>query len=194
MDFEQLTKYIRKQGCRVRIWNSRKYIDGAAGNFDITSHGPLINVATRQETLKKNTETLLHEYGHFLQYKDGMFETMDVICPYAQIHDDWINGRIELCEVAKTATRNTMLFVEWGAEMRAYKAGAKLHIKKFDPMHYLRGAMSYMICIKWSWENRLDWKRCLNRKFIKNPHIYTNKELFAPLTDEEKKLIRHIKK
>jgi len=86
-----------------------------------------------------------------------------------------------------------MLWIEWDAEMRGYEQGISLNVNNFNKDDYIKGAMAYIISIKWSWDYKSDWEKGVPRKKIKKSKIYTANELFAPLTKTEKDLIKYIK-
>jgi hypothetical protein len=87
-----------------------------------------------------------------------------------------------------------MLWIEWDAEMRGYAQGLELEVRGFDHDFYIRGAMGYMMSIKWSWDNRAIWHKSIQSRHIKTGKVYTTNELFAPLTQTEKVLTKHIKR
>lgn len=194
MNFKQLIAYIKKQGCRVVVWRNKEYIEGSAGTFHVTEAGPLINIATKNETIKKNTTTLLHEYGHFLQWREGFLPCVEMIADSYDTHYHWLKNNRDLTKTEWSTARNAMLWIEWDAEMRGYRQGIHLGVKGFNRDYYLSGTMSYVISIKWSWDNKSDWKISVPRKLIKRPKIYSTDELFAPLTRAEKALTKHIKR
>ena len=193
MNFDQLLAHIKGEGCRIRVWHKRQYIDGSVGTFDITEAGPIINIAARGESKKRTMNTLLHEYGHYIQWKDGFISCIEAVCPTHELYYHWLKGNRDLSQIELTSARNAMLWIEWDAEMRGYKLGTKLKINGFDPDYYLKGAMAYMISIKWSWANRSDWKICASPYDIKRAKIYSIDELFAPLTRTEKALTKCIR-
>jgi len=93
MNFNQLVKYIRNQGCRVRIWRSREYIEGSLGNFGVTEFGPIINVSIKNKKSIEYTAILLHEFGHFLQLKDGFLTKIENVCDAYDIYHLWMNKK-----------------------------------------------------------------------------------------------------
>ena len=193
MNFDELLAHIKSEGCRVKVWRKKNYIDGSAGTFHVTDSGPIINIATKGEPIKKTMTTLLHEYGHYLQWNDGFLPHIEQICETYDIHYHWIKGNRELTHTEWKAARNTMLWIEWDAEMRGYKKGLELKVEGFDSNYYLKGAIAYIVSIKWSWDNRSDWKLCVPRKYIRGSKPYTSEELFAPLTKAEKAITKRIR-
>jgi len=191
MDFDNLVKYIKSQGCKVYIYRKKKKIDGAIGLF-YEEPVPNIKMATKGLGKRIMMSTLLHEYAHFCQWKDGFSKYLDGICWPHNIHDEWIRGKIELTEREIKMARATMLSVEYDAELRAIDMGNELKPKNFSETYHLKEAQSYMAAIKWSFANRSEWTKrpCWNLYPAKR---LTHDELFAPLTNKEKEILKNIK-
>ena len=193
MNFDELVKHIKAQGCRVRIYNSRMFIGDAVGSFEPKSCGPIILLATKCWSKARRTRFLLHEYGHFLQWKDGFWDHIWNVCEADELWHKWVNRRLELTSIEHAAARNTQLWSEWDAEMRGYNLGISLEVDNFKPQMYLKEALGYMASIKWSWKNRKSWNISIRPRHIKNPRILTPDELYAPLTSDELVLTHFIK-
>lgn len=192
MDFNSLVEYIKNDGCKIIIYPKKKTVHGVIGTFCHHNDKPLISLATKGVSKKKRVEYLLHEYGHYLQWKEGLIDTFDHICNAYHIYDEWIEHKIELTEMEWSVARNLMLALEWDAEMRAYRLGKKLEVENFDPDYHLKGANGYMMTIKWSWLYRTDTNECVKRSKLK-PKLLSKKELFAPLTRKEKEKMKKFK-
>jgi hypothetical protein len=132
---------------------------------------------------------MLHEYGHFLQWKDGFMQMLDGVCDSYNIYDAWLAHDVELEHTGWLAARNAMLAMEWDAEMRAINVGTTLEVKHFDSEHHLKGALAYVLCIKWCWKHRKDRRLTPKRKGIK-ASVLTTEKLFSLLTKKEKKLLK----
>lgn len=134
---------------------------------------------------------LLHEYGHFLQWRDGFLGFFDAIGDAHETFDQWWQKKIELNDNEIRMYRNIMLAVEYDAEVRSYNVGKELLVKDFNPEKHLQEAYSYIASIKWAWENRMEWSD--RPEYDKWPaKLLTQEELFAPLTDEENKILKLI--
>jgi hypothetical protein len=180
MDYNELLKYVRGL-CRVRSYKDRSLLScGARGTFQVTSKGPLITLATRGLSKKKLTETLLHEYAHFLQHQDGFMAYIDSICDGHTTAREWFAGRIELTPMELKCVRNSVLTIEYDAERRGHNLGLTLGAKSFSSRFYLRGAESYMDAIKWSFLRREESVETPRRTQYKGV-LLSNKELYAPL-------------
>ena len=187
MDFKNLVKYIKDVGCRVRLYD-KKNMGDSIGTFHVAECGPIICLATKNMPKKKRVEYLLHEFAHFLQWKDGFMETIDNIFDTYELWDDWVEGKIELTKRERLAGRNAMLAIEWDAEYRAYELGNSLKAEHFDADYHLKGANAYILAIKWGWYHRKNFSTCPKRKKIEG-RVLTKKQLFAKLTRKEKKLL-----
>lgn len=190
MDFNALVKFIKSQGCKVVVYRKKERVNGAIGEFG--EDPPRINIATKGQTKKLIISTLLHEYAHFLQWREGFSQYIDGICGSYEIHYDWIRGRRELTDDEKQSARNAMLAIEYDAELRSYDLGKELGVKDFDPDFHLQEAACYMAHLKWSWGVRLDWDKRLSPSFWK-PKKLTHEELFAPLTARENVYLKKVK-
>jgi len=190
MNFPQLLRYVKEKGCRVRVYKGKKLIDGSAGTFEETDCGPIISLAFLDTPPQKQIELLLHEFGHFLQWKDGYMATLDGICNAYEIFPRWIKHQIELTPLELQVARNTNLSLEWNAETRALELAKELSIVDFDPQWYLKGACAYMLSIKWAWANRKNFHKTIKREFV-TPHHLTPAQLFSPLSAEEKEILKN---
>jgi len=179
VDYDELLKYVRSE-CRVRVHKDRSVVSGTRGTFQVTDSGPLITVAQKGLPKKKLTETLIHEYGHYLQHKDGFMSYIDGICDSYTVAAEWFAGRIELSDFELQVVRNGMLVIEYDAERRAHQFGLDFNVKNFTSSYYLKGAAAYMDCIKWTFLRRVCTSETPCRKSYE-PRLLTNEELFAPL-------------
>jgi hypothetical protein len=191
MTYEQLVQFIREEGCRVYVYKNKDTIHGGCrGTFDHNEkHGPIICVATSNIEPKKKLETLLHEYGHYLQYRDGFMQYVDGITSDCnEVTLKWLAGKIELTDREKLMVRNAMLIMEYDAEKRGYQTGCWLEPEHWDEDFYMQGAAAYMDSIKWEFLYR-EFSEVATRK-IYEPKILTLKELLAPMSEEKIEKIR----
>jgi len=183
MTYDDLVEFIREDGCRVYVYKNKDEIYGGChGTFSAGEDNPIICVVTKDVERKKRVETLLHEYGHYLQYKDGFMQYLDGIIDSYDMLEKWIKGKIELTELEKTIICNTMLTIEYDAEKRGYEQGCYLEPDDWDGTFYLRGAAAYMDSIKWQFATRISNYDALSRRKY-SPSILTLEELYAPLTE-----------
>jgi hypothetical protein len=184
MNYKGLVRYIREEGCRVYVYSKKEDIyGGSRGTFDVNDKGPIICVATKNVELPRRIETLLHEFGHFLQWKDGFMQYLDGICDAYELEEKWIKGKIELSPRALGVVRNTILAMEYDAEKRGYEQGCWLEPEGFDKEFYLRGAAAYMDAIKWELARRIPTADVPCRSGFE-PRLLTNDELFEDLEEE----------
>jgi len=185
MTYDELVKYIRDEGCRVYVYKNKKTIyGGSRGTFDgYSEHGPIICVAIKDVESERCVETLLHEYGHFLQWQDGFLQYLDGICDAYTLEDEWIKGKIEFAPRELTVVRNTMLAIEYDAERRGCKAGYWLQPDNFTEEFYLQGAAAYMDSIKWEFARRIPTSDVPERTDYEG-RVLTNDELFEDMEEE----------
>ncbi len=191
MNFKDLVVWVRSQGCKVTVYKKKKKIDGCFGVFDEDPE-PNIKIATKNSSIKKSVSVLLHEYAHFLQWREGFSQYLVGICWPHQVFTDWIDRDVELTEREIKIIRNTMLFVEYDADMRSYEIGITLKPDGFNAEYHLKESYSYAICMKWGWKHRKDWKKRPNWRLWPSKRL-THKELFAVLTKKQKEILKKIK-
>ncbi len=185
MTYDELVQYIREEGCRVFVYKNKESIyGGSRGTFSVNEHGPIICAAIKDIPIPKIVEVLLHEYGHYLQHKDGYMDDLDSIVNAYDLRTDWFEGNIELTELELSIVQNQILTMEYNAEKRGVEAGRWLEPEGFDVDFYLKGAASYMAGIKWEFA-----RRSFNPNYIERGRyeakILTREELYAPLSEEE---------
>jgi len=191
MTYDDVVEYIKAAGCRVYIYNQKTSIYGGVnGTFDYNDNGPIICVANKNIPPKKRIETLLHEYGHFLQWQDGFLQYLDGICDGYEVFEKWVNGK-EYSAMEIQIARNLVLTIEYDAEKRAIDIGEFLQPDNWSRDYILMGAQSYVTGIKWDFLNRKNTLKLPHRKHFK-PKILSNDELFAPLSCKEIRLMELI--
>jgi hypothetical protein len=191
MNFDALVKYIKAQGCKVTVYRKKNKVNGSMGEFGEDPR-PHINIAVQGHSKALIASTLLHEYAHFLQWKEGFSRYLDKICLAYTIQYDWLHGNIELTDYERQIARNAMLSIEHDAESRAYNLGVELEVEHFDPIFHLQETQNYMASIKWSWKNRKEWAKRTPHSLWPSEKMGFNK-LFAPLTDTENKILKDIR-
>ena len=187
MNLDDFVKYIKLQGCRVVLYKKKNLVNNSRGTFYVSKYGPIICLALKSRPKKEITSTILHEYGHFLQWKDGYMDIIDNICDYSTLIYDWVKGSVKLTDREITIARNANLAMEWDAEMRGLKANDEFNLDNFNYNYYIKSAYAYMISIKWSWDNKIIYKNSIPARCVKFKKL-TLEELFAPLTPKEHKI------
>lgn len=184
MDYDGLVQYIREEGCRVYVYRNKEDIyGGSRGTFDYNEKGPVICVATKGVSEDRCVETLLHEFGHFLQWRDGFMQSIDGICDAYALAEKWIKGKIEFSPLELQVVRNTVLIIEYDAERRGYKQGCLLRPDNFDEAFYLQGAAAYMDAIKWEFAHRTGTTEVPCRSGYE-PRLLTIDELLEDIDDD----------
>lgn len=190
MNFYQLVDFIRSAGCKVILHNREELrVNKCEGTFTVTEKGnPVISIAMKAfADERQRALTLLHEFAHFMQWQTGYWDLVH------KENDGWntvdkylrYSRRTIPSEEIKKA-RRAVLLLEYDAEMRTINLARFFGIE-MDEEEYLQWANNYMLQIKWALENR-EWKYPkLEHKISRR--VSTVKNLLAPLTREEKKII-----
>lgn len=190
MEFYELIKYVKKDGCMVRLYDKKELkLAQCMGTFDISKKGnPIISLAINGHTKMELRQLLLHEYAHFLQWEDGTLKEIEGP-KYKEGWDhldEWLRGKYRSKDKI-IYSRNASLFIEYDAEMRTLDLAQKLNVDIGSHKDYIRESNSYILLIKWSalyrkWSYRPDSEKISNS-------IMDIKELFLPLTDEELEIL-----
>lgn len=183
MDFQRLVKFIRQDGCPVRLYQKTLLkMNQSVGTFDITKKGnPIICIAVQGHTQLELRRLLLHEYAHFLQLRDSFVLICEDIIKGWDILDKWLKGK-EYSEEELQAARNCILVIEYDAEIRTIQIARVLDTDIGDVEEYIKNAYSYITSIKNTFKTRI-WTEytelnLCNRKLLPE-------EILAELTDEE---------
>lgn len=177
----------------VRLYNRHELkIAQCSGTFDVSKKGnPVISLAISGHTKLELRKLLLHEYAHFLQWRDGTLNTLEgpnLKEGWDHI-DEWLMGKKRSKEQIFHG-RNITLYIEYDAEMRTLDLSEQLNVDIGSHKEYIRDANSYALLIKWC---------VLHKKWGARPHderisdkIMSMDELFLPLTKYEKKILREV--
>lgn len=187
MDLRGFAKYIRRSGCRLRLYEGLASVKECLGYFDVNTKGPYICAAMKGMRPKDRMELLAHEYCHYLQWyeeKDLDVEEVEMF----EIHENWLAHKNEYTPEILKEAREFMLHHEWDADRRASELCRKLNLEPWDEPTFLRGTQSYVNSLKWSWECRLPFITSISRWRFK-PLVMTEEEAIAPLTIEQFKKI-----
>lgn len=126
------------------------------GIFDITDSGdPIILIATKNATELNAKKLLLHEFSHFLQWKDGFMQTIESVIDGWKIFDKWIGGKNYPVEVIDTAHK-AILLLEYDAEIRSLQLARQLNIDIGPEDEYIREANDYITFLRCVRKTR-DW-------------------------------------
>jgi|SRR5690606_11846386 len=180
-NLEILAKTIKKNGCALIVEECEIITkSNSAGYFDIEDGSPVIRIAKYGQSMLEFSQLLLHEYAHFLQWKDGFLPAIDDICDGWDILDRWLAGE-EFGHEQLYVARNSILLIEYDAEIRTVELAKKFHIN-IGGASYFNNAHSYISSIKDAFRRR-QW----GQYTILNMHYRKLKplELLAPLTPRE---------
>lgn len=178
MTGDELEKYIRKK-CRLIIYKNKKEIGDSRGTFEYTTT-PVISIAIKGIGRLKVNELLLHEWGHYLQWECGFIQMLDYICPAYTFQEQWFEGKIELSPMGLQVLRNTLLTLEYDAELRGFEWGVANNVE-FNRPRYLKCAAAYMDMIKWEMKNRKGMKGLPDYKYYDGKKL-TQGKLYGGLS------------
>jgi hypothetical protein len=186
MNYEGLVKYVRDAGCRVIVYKNKGSLkgDSCAGYFERKTKGPFICMAIEGMSEISCCELLIHEFCHYLQWKDGT-ETPAIDDAYED-WDKWLTKNKKLTAERIEEIRQVILTHEWDAEIRSVSLGKNLNVKGYRPASILRGANAYMSTIKWSFQTHQTSPWTPERSKFK-PLVLTKEELLRPLSERELK-------
>lgn len=187
MNFEQLVAHIKKDGCSVRLY-SKELLQGAEcmGTFDVSKKGnPIICLATLNHGRLELIRTLLHEYGHYCQWKDGFLSHAEGNVKGWDILDKWLRGK-KYSKPELLRARNCVLLIEYDAEIRTIQLARALNIDIGDVEAYCNDAHSYIAHLKKVFVTR-KWEQYGRLEMIEKK--LTPREVLAPLTPKEKFLL-----
>jgi hypothetical protein len=190
VNFYELVSHIRGLGCRVYLYDRKELkVNKCEGTFQVSKKGnPVIAIAMGAfDDDYDRLLTLMHEFCHFLQWKDGFWndvhkesEGWDVVDKYIR----YTRKKIQKEDVKKA--REAVLLLEYDAEIRTLDLARCLSID-IDSENYIRDANNYILQIKWAIETK-SWKFPAHHEDISST-IMTRKSLLAPLTNRDKKIM-----
>lgn len=181
---KQIVQRIKEAGCKVRLLNKHFSSKDTLAKFDVGASGrPFISVGIKGMSEHELITVLLHEFGHFLQWKSGFMSKLD------SMQDSWtvLNSYTSGAHIPKKdlkLARKLVLILEYDACKRGAKAFKDLN---FDFKTYWNWAYSYNVAIKATFAtgkieyNQFESLDCGGRILSKN-------EILAPLTDDEIRL------
>jgi len=156
------------------------------GYFDDSTSRPIIHVAIFQKSKRKIRQVLLHEFAHFIQWKYGIMKRFEKFCDGWSIFDELITGK-QKTQRELLFARNTILAIEYNAELITIELARQLDIKIGSYSTYYKAANSYVTLIKYSfYKKKFPWPAPY--KNFSNVQLAT-KKLFAPITRQEIKIM-----
>lgn len=186
MNTEELIKYVRSSGCGLRLYKDRAYFSGYADAYFWRTPKPLIKVATKGKSQNLVRLLICHEFCHFLQWRDGFFESLENHYGPGDIYYKWIEGKGRDIKKAHRAMQGILL-LEYDCELRALEFARNHNIKIGARAGHIRRINAYLANIKLDFENR----KCSNfhSTFGFSSKIPSKEEVLLPLTDEERRLL-----
>lgn len=190
MQFWQLVRLIKNNGCRVRLYNKDELrLAQCAGTFDITKSGnPLICIATKGHTRQELMQLLLHEYAHFLQWKSGFLHKLEGpdLKDGWDVFDKWFKRIKRYNDKQLKHSRNAIVLIEYDADLRVLVLAKELGIDIGSHKDYIANAYSYVTLIKWAFKNK-KWGCHPDSGF--SGKVRSPLEVLRPITRREEKII-----
>lgn len=143
---QHVMKQCREAGVTIILHGGASVTAGASvlsGYFDEKPDGgkpPELVVATGR---KDWIQTLAHEFSHFKQWQDGLFNDPEYFEPY-DYYDEWLEHRVELSDETLLRYTRAMQYVEWDAEQRTVALAQEFGIF-FNTADYTRRANAYVL-------------------------------------------------
>jgi len=193
--FWDIKKYIMKQGCWVKCYKNKHNVEGSNAAFHHIPH-PEIVIAIKGRTLEDIVMLLIHEYCHYLQFKEDQF-----IPEYERaLHLNYkISQGKRLSDEDIEYCRQYNAHMEYDCDLRTIE-----HIDFFDvsrlrsPEEHLRYTNAYNRHIAWSIGEAgapgrgrflLNHTELRDILFPNGAEVYTIDQALAPCSERELKLI-----
>jgi len=144
--------------------HNKEHIDGYGGWFGTDIGEEEFVVAMKHHM---SFEILIHEYCHFLQWKNDR-EFWDNSCEYYDTLFDWIaNPTLEISEEDLNKSLHTILSIEHDCEKRVLKLVKNNPIENFNQDQYIRAINAYL------------WSYHINKQLRQRPKkpIYSQRVL-----------------
>lgn len=159
----KIVKELLRHGFSVLLHN-KEHLDGYGGWFGTDVGEEEFVVAMKHHM---SFEIMIHEYGHFLQWKYDR-EFWDNSSEYYDLLFDWISDQnLVTTEEDLVKSLNTILSIEHDCEKRVLKLVQNNPIEGFDQDKYIRAVNAYL----WSYHINKEL-----RQRPKNP-IYSERVL-----------------
>jgi len=189
--FWELIDYIKKDGCNIRMYNkSELKVAQCSGTFDITKKGnPLICLAMKGHTRKELLQLLLHEYAHFLQWKEGMLHKLEGadLKEGWDVLDFWLQHKKKYTTEQLKKARDAVLLIEYDADIRVTELSVELGIDIGSHQAHMANAYSYILLIKWAAKNR-KWGGHPDGSGL-DGRVRTPEEILVEITPEEEEML-----
>jgi hypothetical protein len=166
----KVVRELLNHGFSILLYNTEQLEDACGGYCWIDDDKRELSVAMKHHM---GFEILIHEYCHFLQWKNDPKFWYSHIEKYDLLFD-WINDKnMEVTEKDLKDSLESIIAIEHDCESRVLKLVKNNPIEDFDINKYIRAANSYL------------WSYHLNRELRQRPNnpIYTNRviEKMSPL-------------
>lgn len=155
MDTGELVRYIRLQGCPVRLYKDRHlFRDKSMGHFSEEVGKPFIAVTAKGHDSQTVNATLIHEYAHFIQYQEGFLGRINSTYGGWAKFTEWLEQGKEFTTEEVALCRSGVLTIEFDAELRTLQLANKMGVDIGPRDDYIRAINAYMADIKFAFEKR----------------------------------------
>lgn len=191
MNFWQLVRYIKADGCNLRLYNkSELKMAECPGTFDISKNGnPIISLTTKGHTTRELMQLLLHEYAHYIQWKTGFLHKLEGenLKLGWEVLDKWLTKTRNYTGVQLKQARDAVVLIEYDADLRVIDLSRKFSIDIGSHADYMANAYSYVTLLKWAAKHR-KWDSPPGGSFF-DGKIRTPREILAPITEAEEQIL-----
>lgn len=114
--------------------------DGTSISGGFTDDDRLLEVAMKRDDW---VEILAHEYCHYKQWKEGLFDDVEIIAAYSAF-DPWLSGKRELPQEMLDTFIRKMQWLEWENEHRTIELLKQFRVD-FDLEQYIKKVNIYLL-------------------------------------------------
>lgn len=191
MNFWQLVSRIKKEGCTIRLYNKDELkVAQCAGTFDITkNNNPIICLAIKGHTQQELLQLLLHEYAHFLQWKEGILHRLEGedLKRGWEVLDLWLRHKKNYTSKQLLWARNVALLMEYDADIRVIEMSKELGVDIGSHKAHMANAYGYIVLIKWAAKNR-KWGSYPGEDYF-DGRIRSPEEILSKITPREEQIL-----
>jgi len=191
MNFWQLVRYIKADGCNLRLYNKEELkLAQCPGTFDISkNNNPIISLTIKGHSQVELMQLLLHEYAHFLQWKSGFLHKLEGenLKLGWDVLEKWLQKTKKYTEEELKWARDAVVLIEYDADLRVLELSKQLGIDIGSHKDYMASSYSYITLLKWAAKHR-KWDGPPDGSFFSGK-LRTPQEILAEITPEEEQIL-----
>jgi len=179
-------KELANQGGKLYLIQQRNFADcDEPAYFDVSNSTPIIKVAVKGRDSFDYLTLVLHEYSHFLQWKEDSVVWNDTFLGIQDVYniaDLWIRREMELTPRTKKRIFEALANLEYDAELRTLSYIEKFGLGEYgDVPKYIREANAYILSYRMSMYARKWFSQCWKRRLVEDmPNKLVNKIYYEP--------------